>query len=212
VIQGDALKLDLAPGAKPSADLRPLDFALIEIGPNADGRRADEKYPLPRISTHRLRRDDAVYVIGYPQESPRVVHDNAFVLFPYVATEGEYLDLRMFVCAETQGSRERGRVLGEFLKSYVADGRGHYLNYSDKWKSPAIAVDCDTSHGDSGSGAYDRRTSALIGLLMAGEQDLGTPYSPGWQRHEAILPIAEVVRQLDQRRPGWRKDYGVTVE
>jgi V8-like Glu-specific endopeptidase len=201
-------------GKAPEAGRPPLDFALLRLGPNEKGEKAETKYPRPTISTHHVHRDDAIYVVGFPDRKPRTVHDNAFVLFPFLASEREYVDLRMYVCAETQNSPDRTAELELFIKSYVLNKlKNLYEYYSGRWNCPTISADCDTYQGNSGSGAYDRLGSKLIGLLMGGDRDGGgRRLTPGWRHHEDILPIAAVIDQLDANLKDWQKTYNVKVD
>jgi hypothetical protein len=202
-------------GKAPRDGLPPLDFALLEIKPVAEGQDAKAaRPPRPTLSTHRVRRDDAIYVVGHPDRKPRTVHDHSFVLFPFLATQDEYTALQMFVCAETQNSPDRAAELDLFIKSYAFNGpKKMYEYYSGRWKCPTISADCDTFQGNSGSGTFDRAESKLIGVVIGGSLDGGSrSLSPGWRHHEDILPITAVVEQLNDGLKGWQQKYNVKVE
>jgi V8-like Glu-specific endopeptidase len=196
---------------------KPYDFALIELGPNVHGELAHTKFPKTVLSADQTARDDAIYVVGNPSGRPRMVHDNAFVLFPYHVSKDGMTELQMIVCHEIHESPNTEDELKEFLDSYVplTEAEDEFAQFSRRWSQlPVIAADCDTSHGNSGSGAWDRSTNRLIGILFAGEYDLGPEesYTPGWRRHEAILPISAIVDQLDRQKPAWRTDYQVVIQ
>ncbi len=200
----------LVRGVPPANAFDPLDFALLEIGSNIKGEQAAKKYEPATLSTTRQKRDDPVYVVGYPQQRPRTVHDNAFVLFPFQATEEQYNDLAMFVCAETKLSPRRSEELRDFLSSYVLNQPlSLYENYNVVWKCPAMLADCDTYHGDSGAGVFSRGRSEVVGLLKGGAPDNGVANVPGWQTHEVVVPIGPILHQLDAWRPGWKKEFHV---
>ena len=195
----------------------PLDFALLLVATADDQPALSETYGRPVISTVHPQREDPIYVVGHPKGQVKTVHDNAFVLFPFRATEDQMMKLELAICAETQESPNRAAELQEFLDSYrevSLDGKTFLLNYSAKWgkAGPVIAAECDTYHGNSGSAAYDRQSHQIIGLLYKGEKDLPVSYEAGWRKHEAILPITEICVQLDEDLPSWRTDYGVQVQ
>jgi len=198
-------------GAAPGAPV--LDYALVKVGPGANGKLPGETVALPCLSTRRLQRDEPVYLVGHPRGWTKMVHDNAFVLFPYRVTRAELGDLELAVEAELRGLGESGAArakdLKQFVDSYVpvaADaGTPMYQNYSLRWeRQPTIGVDSDTSHGNSGSALFSRTDRLVLGLLFAGEDDVDVPWKPGWKAHEAVLPMSEVVSQLDATQPGWR--------
>lgn len=200
----------------------PLEFALLQLKPFVEEGKppceAGDMYPpatLARAAEQDLR-DDAIYVIGHPDGKPRTVHDNSFVLFPFRVKPNQFADLQLIVENESKLD-EPGNWLKEFLDSYLPPDPQDKVReqYSVRWgKLPVLAADCDTYHGNSGSGAWNRTTNRVIGLLFAGEPDQeqgDATYQPGWRRHEAILPVREIIRQLDQKMPDWKATYGVKV-
>jgi V8-like Glu-specific endopeptidase len=203
----------------------PLDFALLRLLPRADGTHIQSleqagklKYPLPTLDDRPLVRDDAVYVVGHPAGSMRMVHDNAFVLFPFRTNQLGFDTLRMIVCAETKESPDRGNELRQFLESFIprdprpGESSRQFEQYSLRWDGmPVFAADCDTSRGNSGSPVFDRQTNGLVGLLHAGEQDLAESHTAGWRRHEAIIPIELIVDQVNAQMSDWVSDFGVSL-
>ena len=144
-----------------------------------------------------------------------MVHDNAFVLFPFQATEAEYGELLLIVKSELKQLGESAAAtkadLTGFLDSYVLvpgpspQDPGVYENYSQRYSGVAtIGVDSDTSHGNSGSPMFGRRQHQVVGILFAGEDDVSVAYQPGWKAHEAVEPIVKVIEALDAKTPGWR--------
>jgi hypothetical protein len=195
-----------------------LDFALLQLFPRDDGKRAGELWPPQCLSTQRVRYESALYVIGHPRGNPRVVHDNAFVYFPFQATLFEFNQLKLTVEAELADDPNRQQRMDQFFASYrerkppPETGR-LFENYSLRWGGePTIGADSDTYHGDSGSPVFSRQSHLVVGLFFAGESDLDVPFTPGWRAHEAILPITEVIAQLDENLPSWRTFDGVCVK
>lgn len=197
-----------------------LDFVLLELGANADGALPGAAYPVQCMSQTPVRRDDPLYVIGYPLGDPRTVHDNTFVYFPYRVTPDEYIELKLLVSAEfdsieAEDASYRDGKLKEFIDSYrLRDGDGdpYYEYVSVRFgDQPTIGVDSDTYHGNSGSPVYNRRTHAVIGLLFDGQEDLSEPWAAGWRSHEAVLPITRILERLDAAAPDWRNDPRVCV-
>lgn len=197
-----------------------LDFVLLVLGENADGELPGVRYQPQCLGLAPVKRDDPLYVVGYPQGEPRTVHDNAFVYFPHLVTVTEHAELEILVrsefdslAAEDQSYRE-GK-LKEFSESYRRrdiNGTPHFEYISTRFgNQPTIGADSDTYRGNSGSPVYNRRTHAVIGLLFDGQDDLSQPWEPGWRAHEAILPITEVVRHLDLVMPEWKNDPSVCI-
>jgi hypothetical protein len=199
-----------------------LDFVLLELGANADGKLPGKVYPVQCLSMKPVRRDDPLYVVGFPLGEPRTVHDNAFVYFPFHVSPDEYAEIKMLVSAEfdsieAEDLSYREGKLKEFVDSYqLRDGAGgepYYEYISMRFdKQPTIGADSDTYHGNSGSPVYNRRTHAVIGLLFDGQEDLTEPWAAGWRAHEAVLPITKVVERLDSAAPAWREDPRVCVQ
>lgn len=199
-----------------------LDFLLLELGDDAEGKPPGARFPVQCLSTRPVLRDDPLYVIGYPLGAPRTVHDNAFVYFPHLASPAEYVLLEMLVKAEYDSIEEedasyRDGKLKEFSESYQArlDDAGavdHYEYVSVRFgNQPTIGADSDTYRGNSGSPVYSRRTHLVVGLLFDGQDDLSQPWVPGWSSHEAILPITQVIARLDAAAPDWRDDSGICL-
>lgn len=197
-----------------------LDFVLLELGTNAEGVPPGKAYPVQCLSLARVRRDDPLYVIGYPLGEPRTVHDNSFVYFPFRVTPDEYIAMKLLVSAEFDSIEAEDRSyregkLKEFVDSYQlrdGDGDPYYEYISVRFdRQPTIGADSDTYRGNSGSPVYHRRSHAVIGLLFDGQEDLSEPWAAGWRAHEAVLPIVKVVEQLDIAAPEWRADPGVCV-
>lgn len=201
----------------PGDPLAQIDYALLRIGANANGKHAHETWPILCLSTARVDRDEPVYVVGHPEGAPRMVHDHAYVYFPFLVTETGYKDLRLLVEAEFKNDKEKDNWIQRFEQSYVAStvgGQRVYRQYSVRWgRQPTISANSDTFHGNSGSPAFSRRHHRVVGILFDGEEDDNNSLRPGWRSHEAILPISEVVADLDKSlSPGWRASNGVCIQ
>ena len=197
-----------------------LDFVLLELGANAEGVSPGSAYPVQCLSLAQVKRDDPLYVIGYPLGEPRTVHDNSFVYFPFRVSADEYIAMKLLVSAEfdsieAEDQSYREGKLKEFVDSYQlrdGDGAPYYEYISVRFdQQPTIGADSDTYRGNSGSPVYHRRSHAVIGLLFDGQEDLSEPWAAGWRAHEAVLPITKVVERLDLAAPAWRSDPRVCV-
>ena len=198
-----------------------LDFVLLELGANDGGALPGTVFPPQCLSLQQVRRDDPLYVIGFPQGGPRTVHDNTFVYFPFRANADEFAEIEILVRSEfeTLEDEEQSYIDGklkEFTDSYrartAADGSRYYEYVSVRFDNqPTIGADSDTYHGNSGSPVYSRRNHSVVGLLFDGQEDLSQSWLPGWRAHEAILPITKVVERLDTIAPDWRRDPRVCV-
>jgi hypothetical protein len=194
-----------------------LDFALLRLKPDPDGKYAGDIYSPQCLSLQRIQRDDAIYVIGHPLGGHRSVHDNGWVHFPFQVNQHGLTALEMHVRAELLDSPDQPAArLQEFRDSYVRridpELGEVWENFSVRWnRQPTLAAEVDTFHGNSGGPAYDRKLHRVVGLLFDGEPDLEKPWKPGWSRHEAILPIEPIVTQINNEKPGWQKAEGVCV-
>lgn len=192
-----------------------LDFVLLELGANADGILPGDVFRPECLSLEHARRDDPLYVVGYPLGEPRTVHDNTFVYFPHRLTQDEYVLVKLLVSQEfdsieAEDASYRDGKLREFTDSYRLRESGdepYYEYISVRFgQQPTIGVDSDTYHGNSGSPVFNRRTHAVIGLLFDGQEDFSQPWTAGWRSHEAVLPITRVIERLDAVLPAWRDD------
>jgi hypothetical protein len=199
-----------------AAALGDLDAALLELKVKEDDQSAGDVFDPLCISLKRVLLEDPVYVVGHPRGLPRTVHDNAFVHFPFEVTQHQMTLLRLKVESEFEGAEDEEEGIAEFESSYQqADVGGVtvFRNFSQRrGGKPTIGIDSDTFHGDSGAPTLHRRTHRVVGVFVAGEQDVETAREVGWRAHEAVLPVSEVVKKLDAALPGWRDRDGVCVE
>ncbi len=192
----------------------PLDYAIVRLGRNSDGEDPGIHWSNECVSTKRLRLQDPVYVIGHPQGERKKVHDNSHVFFPFRLTQVEMDELIVSVEAELLDDDDGAEKLDEFLRSYRLKMVGSmvtYEQYSIKWQQlPVIGVNTDTFHGNSGAPVFDRKRHHIIGVFFDGESDSGA-YTPGWRRHEAVLPISEVIEQLRTKHSDWLRANSVCI-
>jgi V8-like Glu-specific endopeptidase len=194
-----------------------LDFVILKLGPNKDNKSAGDKWPIQALAANRtVQLHDAVYVIGYPNGERKKIHDNSYVFWPFEINEKTYKELELFIRAEFEDKKQQNTALREFSISYkkstLPSGDIIYQNYSIMWNNmPTIGVNCNTSHGNSGSPLYLKRKNGVVGILFNGSKDEDFSYRPGWRYHEAILPIKEIIRQLDQQNPDWRNWPGIEI-
>jgi V8-like Glu-specific endopeptidase len=213
-------------GKAPDKDSSPLDFVLLKI----DAAQPDEKRPFVPISMDRVTPDTSIFLVGHPRRAQRLVHDNSWVKFPYEVSDPELQQLLVGVNAElaAAGSEDAAAEADRFMSFYKpTTGKSgkkayHYVNQRGGKAMRYMGAECDTFHGDSGAPAMLRESGELIGILVAGEPDQedmpnegrvkSNPYVAGWLHHEKLLPITEVVDQLDNAtKKRWRKECGVTI-
>ncbi len=178
-----------------------LDYALLRLAAPVSVSGG-----FPCLSTERVKLKDLVYVLGYPQQRPLTVHDFGEVLYPYQASETELEDI---VLSEQLRYKNAESAVSSIKASYqkIADGStAFYLNMSNTWNGkPTIGIVADTFHGDSGSAVFSRDNHRIVGLFVQGQPDYAEPWTPTWERHEAVLPITRVVEDLTSRQPGLLK-------
>lgn len=178
-----------------AAERGALDFSILRIGVGPDERLPGA--PPLALTRERVMLGDGIYVIGHPQAQPRLVADNAYVLFPYEVTRSDLDEILSRARSRYKGDTRLPGVLKQLQRSYLPDGASFVHRSVRWWKSPTIGADCDTFHGNSGSPAFSKASHAIVGVLFAGEPDDSDPWRPGWTRHEAILPISVVLDALE---------------
>ncbi|MCY1260011.1 hypothetical protein D9M68_100500 [compost metagenome] len=188
-----------------------IDFALIsDDKPKSSSDSAGDQSTC--ISTDRVRLNDILYVLGYPQSGPLIVHDFGEVIFPYEATSVE-LD-SIVVNERLRSGADSDAAIRSIKTSYApaTPGANTYFNFSSTWSGkPTIGVVADTFHGDSGSAVFSRETHRIIGVFVRGQPDYADAWSPSWKRHEAVLPIVKVLEHLRTKRPGLIESTGLCV-
>jgi len=177
-----------------------MDFAVLRISPVPD--RTPQC-----LAAYRTHRDAPLYVIGHPGAEPRQIHDNAWVYFPFQVSLDEWEKLRFLVGAEFEGRPNLDYELEKFDSAYRTNNDSPIdlvkEQYNERWNfQPVIGIEADTSRGNSGGPVYDKFQHAIIGVLIDGE-DINRDWTPGWARHEAVLPIKPIIRQIEQETPGW---------
>ena len=205
----------------------PLDFVLLQIEPPA--KPEQNRVPIP-ISVARVVPETPIFLVGHPRQSPRLIHDNSWVKFPYQVSEKEFEDLVAVVNGELKLAQveDAAQEADTFAKCYkdFSDEGGHkshlYIDIRGGKAVHCMGAECDTFHGDSGAPAILRETGDVIGILTAGEADQedvpgenrakSNAYIAGWLHHEIIIPTVKIVEQLENEKGRqWRQECGVTV-
>ncbi len=195
----------------------PLDFALLRLGRDRGGKAASDTRAAAQLTLREPRWGDPVYAVGHPEAGALLVHDNAYVRFPWRLGADEFLRLKMLVLHEVDEAPARLRkpLLDEFKNSYRrAPKEGPYEYFSERFQlHPAIGVDTATYHGDSGGPLFDRHTGRLVGIIFAGRRETDPPNQPGWRFHEVAVPVSVIVAALDgdAKLRNWRQDYEVKI-
>ena len=206
---------------------KPLDFALVKIGPStkpvAAKRCADWGFrPIP-LTKNPCRMDEQVYVMGHPKGNTRTIHDNGRIVFPYLLSRSAKTELDIRVNKEIKDAvdkappDDRARTKTDLEKIYsesfkLIDNRYRYVSLV---YGPAMGIDSDTFNGDSGAPVGLRRgvgdAAGIVGVFIAGSPDNERFESATWRLHEIVLPVTEIIAQLDIKRPGWRTEFAVQV-
>ena len=167
---------------------RALDFAIVKV----EGEGATLQDPLC-LSTDRVRLRELLYILGHPQQRPLTVHDFAEVLFPYEVQSSE---LDQIILDQRTGNAGED-VIESIMSSYVQTASGTFVNNSEVWnQKPTIGILADTFRGNSGAPVFSRNTHRLVGVFVQGQPDYDEPWNASWSRHEAVLPISQIIDDL----------------
>jgi V8-like Glu-specific endopeptidase len=209
------------------------DFVILKI------RRADNKQPTGRtpiaLNGTRIIRWTPIFLVGYPQGWRRTIHDSSWVLFPHrIVSNTEWGDIESAVTAEyleeqtEQDPNVRSQRAAEKARDFMvsrygqpepnATNKQYVLRYEG---AEYIGAECDTFEGDSGAPAMLREDGSIIGILFKGMSDFGAAMTsarnprvtsrPGARFHERILPISNVIADLNANIPQWQTSWGVTI-
>jgi len=197
-----------------------LDFCLLKLGDEV----TNTNFQLPvaaKLGTRpELARNEGIYVAGHPQGRPLSVALNGQVVYPFWIENDQSMKklvqwavLRMFSSqAEYEANRDNflPLVTQFFTGSYKPD-----IGSSFRFRPlgfPAIGADPDTKQGDSGSPVFDIKRNSVIGLLRGALNSDGGGDLPGGANHayfELVIPISEIVRELNDKKPTWKTDFNV---
>lgn len=182
-------------------DSKLLDYAIVRIAPQ------DPKLPVPSSLCLRpfdMHRGEALYVLGYPQGNPAMVHSSARVYLPYRIIDGDaFVRLRLDV--ETDLLRQDGLALmQQFDASYMLVTIGgvpmRELRHIRDGGQPRMGIIADTFKGNSGGPVFDHeRSQCVVGIVIGGSDDSGLRRNPNWKEHERVLPIPVVLEDLLRR-------------
>jgi hypothetical protein len=176
------------------------DYAIVRLEPLKQG----ELEPPPLcLREFDMPRGEALYVLGYPQGYPVMVHDSARVYLPHRVLESEFLRLQLDVEADAlRAGSDVAAVMVEFANSYVPiKNEGMYeLQHVRDNGQPRIGIIADTFQGNSGGPVFDHeRNQCVVGILSDGVGDSGLRRTANWKEHERVLPISVVIADLRRR-------------
>ena len=150
-----------------------------------------------------------VFAIGYPFGGAKLVHDYAYVWFPYKINEPLYNQMGSEIFAQARAiEKQLGRtsyaefVKQEFEAAYgktALEGGQTYHYYYDNLGTalrPSFGIDTDTSGGDSGSPVFDRTSRCIVGVFSGGQRDTLVASDASWRQHEIATPVSEVLKQV----------------
>ena len=216
-------------------DAQKLDFAFLELG-QSSAKQTPEQDGLKPVALEEdtmLPRDTAVYVVGYPLGGGKMVADNAHIFVPYEVTNaafhaywlelnGELEERKDEVAKLKDGPYKRNEQLqydllaqelrDSFRKSFKPVPNSSDLLFDSAFmypQTPAIAIDTDTFHGNSGSPVFLRKTSKVVALFLRGWGDEDRAKKATWKQHEEAVPISAILqhwRQTDRNGPA---KYGI---
>ncbi len=185
------------------------DFTLLQVGLGENTPEKDRIPILPLDTRNSAKLKRSVYVIGFPKGQGMMVADASHVLVPHVLSEGEYAAIELSFNGELAEARTQSGSLGDafendliarFVNSFTKDtvgGQNVRLFHSAMLASPsipAIAIDSNTFHGNSGSPVFERKTSTVVALFSRGWPDDPWPVKVGLQKHEEAIPIGVILR------------------
>jgi V8-like Glu-specific endopeptidase len=216
--------------------LEKLDYALLGLGPSAMGGtpQQDGLLPVKLKIEPDLARDTAVYVIGYPETRSKTVADNAHIFVPYEISDdalnkyrlelnGEIKELEDAASKLQKGPEKdtkqgQAEILGKQLRAQFKESF-KFINETRNWcfvsnfmypQHPALAIDSDTFHGDSGSPVFLRKTSEVIGVFFRGLGDADQLNKVTWRQHEEAVPISVILQHWTQQDAGGPIRHGIS--
>jgi hypothetical protein len=196
------LELQAVKAGKPAPNA--LDYVVLRIAPAAAGQPPTP--PELCLRPHDMARGDAVYVIGYPQGQPVMVHDSAHVYLPHRIEDGDpFVRLRLNVEADVRLFRDGANLMTQFVQSYqlvtVGNVPTRELRHVRDNGEPRMGIVADTFEGNSGGPVFDHeRGQCVVGILVAGSDDSGLRRRPNWKEHERVLPITVILEDLNRRK------------
>lgn len=196
--------------------------------------------PLPIDPNSKHPAKTAVYVIGYPgSRGNKTVADNSRIFLGFNNTKEEHIKYSLEAQNEAtallaqaeekhrksdegtrlsavQIARKEGDQLLKSVETSFRRGRSDpprwYLlsELMDVPAQPAFALDSDTSHGNSGSPVFSRKSSEVTGVLSRGMPDdkMGLPV--GYLQHEEAIPIHVILQNWKEKHPADLAKYGIS--
>ena len=174
------------------------DLAALRLGRALDGTlpAADR---VQTLSAARVPLDAAVYLVHHPRGGGLRFADDAWVHFPYAATDTELDVLRGRLVGQARSEAHGRRLLDELAASYARSSDGLFRNRSRRYAGqPTLGVDPLARDGSSGAPLYEKRTHGLVGILFAGVDQRQPRISSTWEHHEAVLPAPALRADLER--------------
>ena len=198
-------------------DSQLLDYAIVRFG-----KRGSDPLTPPDVAPQCLRsaslfKNDPIYVVGYPEGAPQMVHDSGRVYLPFRIFDGDlFFRLRLDVEADLIDSPDRAEFMKQFDSSYetVEETNGvkyRYFYHVKDGNQPRMGIVANTFQGDSGGPVFEReRGQCVVGILVSGADDTGVRLNASWERHEHVLPATAILKDAERYDPNIRNK--VTVE
>ncbi len=199
-------------------DSQLLDYAVVRFARGAADRLTPADVSPQCLRNTSLDKNDPVYVVGYPEGAPQMVHDSARVYLPFRVFDGDtFFRLRLDVEADLLDSPDRATFMKQFDDSYqtveeTASGvKYRYFYHVQDGNQPHMGIVANTFRGDSGGPVYERgRNQCVVGVLVSGAEDIGVRLNASWERHESVLPMMAILKDAERHAPGLRNK--LTVE
>ena len=193
-----------------------LDYAILRFAKGANPRLTPQDATPQCLRSTPLVKGDPVYVVGYPEGAPQMVHDSARVYLPFRIFDGDnFLRLRLDVEADLLDSPARVDFMKQFDSSYatteeMAGVKYRYFYHVKDGNQPRMGIVANTFKGDSGGPVFERgRNQCVAGILVSGADDTGERLNVSWERHEAVLPITAILKDAERFVPTIRSQLKV---
>lgn len=185
-----------------------LDYALVKLSNNQAGESVADKFSdLPDVcfGVQALSRNTPVYVIGHPRGDNMMVHDHAYVRYPFQVSAEMFNSLHIETAASLASAVDKSDIMKQFEDAYTKvtqDGEEVYRYFGTRFtdtQRPMFGIDTDTYSGNSGSAVFDRRTNCIVGVFNGGSPDVAEAFDVSWRDHEVSLPFSEVRMDIISR-------------
>jgi len=182
------------------------------------------------LGNYDVVESDEFDLAGHPEGGAKLICPHGKVLYPPKLKEPERDEMRKIETGQATTGDGRAALETRFDSMYVMrsnPNRSKYYRYTYGNNAPGIGVICSTVNGDSGGAAVADAADSrcIIGILVDGQPGNSTPWKPGMDRHETLLPTTAIVNQLDVQfkreedgeksgpefQEPWYKHYNVAI-